>query len=120
MASSPKLNSRIPTGPMADKWTNLKSSVRLVSPANKRRLDVIVVGTGLAGASAAAALAELGYNVKAFCFQDSPRRAHSIAAQGGIDDFQREIDTIRIEGDARRRRPVPEPEPSSAQEPLIG
>ncbi|HRU62274.1 MAG TPA: FAD-binding protein, partial [Bacteroidia bacterium] len=77
MASSPKLNSRIPTGPMADKWTNLKSSVRLVSPANKRRLDVIVVGTGLAGASAAAALAELGYNVKAFCFQDSPRRAHS-------------------------------------------
>ena len=85
MASSPKLNSRIPTGPMADKWTNLKSSVRLVSPANKRRLDVIVVGTGLAGASAAAALAELGYNVKAFCFQDSPRRAHSIAAQGGIN-----------------------------------
>ena len=85
MASSPKLNSRIPTGPMADKWTNLKSSVRLVSPASKRRLDVIVVGTGLAGASAAAALAELGYNVKAFCFQDSPRRAHSIAAQGGIN-----------------------------------
>ena len=85
MASSPKLNSRIPEGPLENKWTHHKSTVRLVSPANKRRLDVIVVGTGLAGASAAASLAELGYNVKAFCFQDSPRRAHSIAAQGGIN-----------------------------------
>ena len=85
MASSPKLNSRIPEGSLENKWTHLKSTVRLVSPANKRRLDVIVVGTGLAGASAAASLAELGYNVKAFCFQDSPRRAHSIAAQGGIN-----------------------------------
>ncbi len=85
MASSPKLNSNIPEGPLETKWTQHKSTVRLVSPANKRRLDVIVVGTGLAGASAAASLAELGYNVKAFCFQDSPRRAHSIAAQGGIN-----------------------------------
>ncbi|MEY4593968.1 MAG: hypothetical protein RIQ47_378 [Bacteroidota bacterium] len=85
MASSPKLNSRIPEGPLENKWTHHKSTVRLVSPANKRRLDVIVVGTGLAGASSAASLAELGYNVKAFCFQDSPRRAHSIAAQGGIN-----------------------------------
>ncbi len=79
------LDSKIPSGPLADKWTTYRSTVRLVSPANKRRLDVIVVGTGLAGASAAASLGELGYNVKAFCFQDSPRRAHSIAAQGGIN-----------------------------------
>ncbi|MFM2134653.1 MAG: hypothetical protein RL021_53 [Bacteroidota bacterium] len=85
MASPNTLNSRIPEGPLEEKWTRHKSNVRLVSPANKRRLDVIVVGTGLAGASAAASLAELGYNVKAFCFQDSPRRAHSIAAQGGIN-----------------------------------
>lgn len=79
------LNSKIPDGPLAEKWTNHKNHVRLVNPANKRLIDVIVVGTGLAGASAAASLAELGYNVKAFCFQDSPRRAHSIAAQGGIN-----------------------------------
>ncbi len=79
------LDSKIPKGPLADKWTNHKSHINLVSPANKRLIDVIVVGTGLAGASASATLAELGYNVKTFCFQDSPRRAHSIAAQGGIN-----------------------------------
>ncbi len=80
-----KLNSKIPNGPLAGKWTNHKGKINLVSPSNKRNIDVIVVGTGLAGASASATLAELGYNVKSFCFQDSPRRAHSIAAQGGIN-----------------------------------
>ena len=80
-----KLESKVPNGPLADKWTNHKSNINLVSPANKRLIDIIVVGTGLAGASASATLAELGYNVKTFCFQDSPRRAHSIAAQGGIN-----------------------------------
>jgi succinate dehydrogenase / fumarate reductase, flavoprotein subunit len=79
------LDSKIPAGPLADKWTKHKNNINLVNPANKRSIDVIVVGTGLAGGSAAATLAELGYNVKAFCFQDSPRRAHSIAAQGGIN-----------------------------------
>ena len=79
------LDSKIPKGPIADKWTNYKNHIDLVNPANKRNIDIIVVGTGLAGGSAAATLAELGYNVKAFCFQDSPRRAHSIAAQGGIN-----------------------------------
>ncbi len=79
------LDSKIPEGQISDKWTNYKNHINLVSPANKRNLDVIIVGTGLAGASAAATMAELGYNVKAFCFQDSPRRAHSIAAQGGIN-----------------------------------
>ncbi|MDX1903656.1 MAG: fumarate reductase/succinate dehydrogenase flavoprotein subunit [Thermonemataceae bacterium] len=80
-----KLDSKIPSGPLADKWSKHKFNLKLVNPANKRKYEVIVVGTGLAGASAAATLAELGYNVKAFCFQDSPRRAHSIAAQGGIN-----------------------------------
>ncbi len=80
-----KLDSKIPEGPIENKWSNYKSKQNLVNPANKRKLDVIVVGTGLAGASAAASLAELGFKVKAFCYQDSPRRAHSIAAQGGIN-----------------------------------
>ena len=79
------LDTKVPSGKLSDKWTNHKSNINLVSPANKRLIDVIVVGTGLAGASASATLAELGYNVKSFCFQDSPRRAHSIAAQGGIN-----------------------------------
>ncbi len=80
-----KLDAKIPEGPLAEKWDRHKFNLKLVSPANKRKYEIIVVGTGLAGASAAATLAELGYNVKAFCFQDSPRRAHSIAAQGGIN-----------------------------------
>ncbi|MDR0421796.1 MAG: FAD-binding protein, partial [Proteiniphilum sp.] len=80
-----KLNSKIPEGLLAEKWTNYKDHQKLVNPANKRRLDIIVVGTGLAGASAAASLGELGFNVLNFCIQDSPRRAHSIAAQGGIN-----------------------------------
>src|SRR6187397_682032 len=79
------LNSKIPAGQLDDKWTDYKGHCKLVNPANKRKLEVIIVGTGLAGASAAASLGELGYKVKAFCFQDSPRRAHSIAAQGGIN-----------------------------------
>lgn len=79
------LDSKIPSGPLAEKWTNHKNKINLVNPANKRNIDVIIVGTGLAGGSAAATLAELGYNVKTFCYQDSPRRAHSIAAQGGIN-----------------------------------
>jgi len=79
------LKSKIPNGPISEKWIKHKSEINLVSPANKRLIDIIVVGTGLAGASASATLAELGYNVKTFCFQDSPRRAHSIAAQGGIN-----------------------------------
>ncbi|RCH54241.1 fumarate reductase/succinate dehydrogenase flavoprotein subunit [Mucilaginibacter hurinus] len=91
------LNANIPQGPLAEKWTKHKFNLKLVNPANKRKYDIIVVGTGLAGASAAATLAELGYNVKAFCFQDSPRRAHSIAAQGGINaakNYQNDGDSV--------------------------
>src|SRR6187431_564078 len=91
------LNSKIPAGDLAQKWTTYKSTCKLVNPANKRKLEVIVVGTGLAGASAAAALGEMGYKVKAFCFQDSPRRAHSIAAQGGINaakNYQNDGDSV--------------------------
>ena len=80
-----KLNSKIPGGPLAEKWTKFKSSVKLVNPANKKKLEVIVIGTGLSGAGAASSLGELGYSVKNFCYQDSPRRAHSVAAQGGIN-----------------------------------
>lgn len=80
-----RLNAKIPEGPLAEKWTRYKASMKLVNPANKSKLDIIVVGSGLAGASAAASLGELGYNVKCFCFQDTPRRAHSVAAQGGIN-----------------------------------
>ena len=82
---SEKLNSKIPEGPLAEKWTKHKAQIRVVSPANKRKLEIIVIGTGLGGASAAASLGEMGYNVKVFCISDSPRRAHSIAAQGGIN-----------------------------------
>lgn len=91
------LNSRIPEGPIETKWTKYKSSVPLVNPANKRKIEIVIVGTGLAGAAAASSLAELGYKVKVFCFQDSPRRAHSIAAQGGINaakNYQNDGDSI--------------------------
>jgi len=92
-----KLNSKIPDGPLAQKWTKYKASVKLVNPANKKKLEIIVVGTGLSGASAASALGELGYSVKNFCYQDSPRRAHSVAAQGGINaakNYQNDGDNI--------------------------
>jgi succinate dehydrogenase / fumarate reductase flavoprotein subunit len=91
------LNSKIPAGELAQKWTTYKSTCKLVNPANKRKLEIVVVGTGLAGASAAASLGEMGYKVKAFCFQDSPRRAHSIAAQGGINaakNYQNDGDSV--------------------------
>src|SRR3982751_155019 len=91
------LDSKIPAGEMDKKWTDYKGHVKLVNPANKRKLEIIVVGTGLAGASAAASLGEMGYKVKAFCFQDSPRRAHSIAAQGGINaakNYQNDGDSV--------------------------
>jgi succinate dehydrogenase / fumarate reductase flavoprotein subunit len=92
-----KLQSRIPEGPLAEKWSNYKSNQNLVNPANKRKLDVIVIGTGLAGAAAAASMAEMGFKVKSFCYQDSSRRAHSIAAQGGINaakNYQNDGDSI--------------------------
>ena len=92
-----KLDAKIPSGPLAEKWTKHKFNLKLVNPANKRKYDIIVVGTGLAGASAAASFGELGYNVKAFCYQDSPRRAHSIAAQGGINaakNYQNDGDSV--------------------------
>ena len=92
-----QIDSKIPEGPIAEKWTNYKAHQKLVNPANKRHLDIIVVGTGLAGASAASTLAELGFNVWNFCIQDSPRRAHSIAAQGGINaakDYQNDGDSV--------------------------
>ena len=92
-----KIDSKVPAGPLAEKWTNYKDHQKLVNPANKRRLDIIVVGTGLAGASAAASLAEMGFNVLNFCIQDSPRRAHSIAAQGGINaakNYQNDGDSV--------------------------
>ncbi|MBN1131796.1 MAG: FAD-binding protein, partial [Bacteroidales bacterium] len=91
------LDSKIPEGPISEKWSNYKSLQNLVNPANKRKLDIIVVGTGLAGASSAAALAEMGFKVKSFCYQDSPRRAHSIGAQGGINaakNYQNDGDSI--------------------------
>src|SRR6187431_2961105 len=91
------LDSKIPEGPLVEKWSNYKEHAKLVNPANKRKVEVIVVGTGLAGASAAATLGEAGYKVRAFCYQDSPRRAHSIAAQGGINaakNYQNDGDSV--------------------------
>src|ERR1700742_5097772 len=95
--SNMPVDSKIPSGPIAQKWEKHKFDLKLVNPANKRKFDIIVVGSGLAGASAAASLAELGYKVKCFCFQDSPRRAHSIAAQGGINaakNYQNDGDSV--------------------------
>ncbi|MDX1647563.1 MAG: FAD-binding protein, partial [Longimicrobiales bacterium] len=92
-----ELNSKVPSGPLAEKWDNHRFEMKLVNPANKRKYDVIIVGTGLAGASAAATMAELGYNVRAFTYHDSPRRAHSIAAQGGINaakNYQNDGDSV--------------------------
>jgi len=92
-----KLNSKIPDGPLAQKWTKYKASVKLVNPANKKKLEIIVIGTGLSGAGASSALGELGYSVKTFCYQDSPRRAHSVAAQGGINaakNYQSDGDSV--------------------------
>ena len=91
------LDAKIPSGPVAEKWDKHRFEMKLVNPANKRKFNIIVVGTGLAGASAAATLAELGYNVQAFCIHDSPRRAHSIAAQGGINaakNYQNDGDSV--------------------------
>src|SRR2546426_7350109 len=91
------LDAKIPPGPLAGKWTNHKDHSRLISPNNRRKFEIIVVGSGLAGGSAAATLAELGYHVKCFCYQDSPRRAHSIAAQGGINaakNYQNDGDSV--------------------------
>jgi succinate dehydrogenase / fumarate reductase, flavoprotein subunit len=92
-----QLDARVPAGALEEKWTKHRAESKLVNPNNKRKFDIIVVGSGLAGASAAASLAELGYKVKCFCFQDSPRRAHSIAAQGGINaakNYQNDGDSI--------------------------
>src|SRR5579859_1851329 len=92
-----KLDAKIPDGPVGQKWEKYKENIKLVNPANKRKYEIIVVGTGLAGGSAAASLAELGYNVKSFCIQDSPRRAHSVAAQGGINaakNYQNDGDSV--------------------------
>src|SRR5881296_96741 len=91
------LDAKIPSGPIAQKWDKHKASIKLVNPSNKRKYEIIIVGTGLAGGSAAATLAELGYNVKSFCIQDSPRRAHSVAAQGGINaakNYQNDGDSV--------------------------
>src|SRR6266567_9329373 len=93
------LNSRIPEGELEKKWQKYKSTVKLVNPANKRKIEILVIGSGLAGGAAAASLAELGYSVKCFCFQDSPRRAHSIAAQGGINAAK----NYRNDGDSVQR-----------------
>ena len=96
-AASSKLDARIPGGPMAEKWDRHQFEMKLVNPANRRKFTVIVVGTGLAGGAAAASLGELGYNVLDFCIQDSPRRAHSIAAQGGINaakNYQNDGDSV--------------------------
>src|SRR4030088_1465998 len=92
------LNARIPSGPLADKWDKHRFEMKLVNPANKRKYQVIVVGSGLAGGAAAATLSELGYNVRCYCYQDSPRRAHSIAAQGGINaakNYQNDGDSVQ-------------------------
>ena len=92
-----QLDAKIPSGPIADKWEKHRFNLKLVNPANKRKYKIIVVGSGLAGASASATLGELGYNVDCFCFQDSPRRAHSIAAQGGINaakNYQNDGDSV--------------------------
>ena len=93
-----QLDAKIPAGPLAAKWDNHKAKLRLVNPANRRKYHVIVVGSGLAGSAAAASLGELGYDVSCFCYQDSPRRAHSIAAQGGINaakNYQNDGDSVR-------------------------
>ena len=110
------LDSKIPEGPLAEKWDRHKASLKLVNPANRKRLDIIVIGTGLAGAGAASSLGELGYNVKVFCFQDSPRRAHSVAAQGGTNaakNYKNDNDSVyrlfqcvqSSAGKQRRNRP---------------
>ena len=91
------LDAKIPAGPLDKKWTSFKNTAKLVNPANKRKFDIIIVGSGLAGAASAATLAEQGYKVKCFCYQDSPRRAHSIAAQGGINaakNYQNDGDSV--------------------------